>query len=1167
VEARFCGNCGNSLVPRCARCGAELPSSVRFCPECGNPVGEAAPGLSQERKLVTMLFADVTGSTGLGERLDPETLKEVLDAFFESMRRPIESAGGTVEKFIGDAVMAVFGVPVAHEDDATRALEAALGMRKELDALNRTLQEAHGLTLAMRVGIAMGEVVAVTSPRPGEVRVMGDAANVAARLEQTADPGQIRVSERAARAARGFHLVEMGPLQLKGKEQEVHAYELVGESPAGDRVPAAHGAPLVGRESELALLETIYDRVATEGHPHLVTIYGDAGVGKSRLIEEFGTLAARREVSPLVVRGRCLPHGEGVAYWPLAEILKGHAGVMDSDPTGLALQKVEVLGKEVLSPELSPDPARATAALAFSVGLDHPGASFAEEEPRRVRIEITSAWRSYFSALASRGPTIAVVEDIHWADGALLDLLEELADHVEGPLLILCPARSELTGRRPGWGGGRRNFSSLLLEPLTPEKSERLVGFLLEGSKLPQRVRGRILDRGGGNPFFLEEIARHVLEEAGGAERVSIPDTVQGVLAARMDQLGHLEKRTLQSASVVGRVFWIGPLTRLVDGDRARLEEALAGLEDRGLVLARLGSSMAGEREYLFRHILTRDVAYQSLPRRERASAHAEVGAWIEETAGERWPEFAELLAHHYSEAYRSASEQARSEPEAKEELRAKAFRYSLQASEQARIKLALDSGQRMAEAAASMAAGPEEKSQALEALGEIYYLSSQGDLAWAALREAVDARLAGGNQDGQALARLCARALEMVTRGRGAMRSRLSEAEAAPYLEVGVRHAGRGDSEEHARLLTVQSFWPYSFRDKTSSDQELDRARQAGEEAAAMSVRLERPDLASAALDGVASYYVSGGLYGRMGEVVERRLRLADSLSDPWEIGDVFAVAAWAAFHVGRYREAVALADEGLGRVMPESSMMGIYCLDFRAVARCRLGEWEEFLQDVARIAELLGDRREYPPGFASDHIAAAAFVHEARGDHAAADRKLQILSWLEGAEERPSPGWSVWKALVLSRRGDHAAARAILARPEWGFPWGRGYRLEALCDVIAEQGAWTEAPAVVAEARQHAEEAGLLALPLYADRLEGRMAMTRGESDRAIPLLERALKGFEGVEAKWEEARTGVLLADALIHSGRPEAATSHVRISLAVFEELGSVREVEEARRLAT
>jgi class 3 adenylate cyclase/tetratricopeptide (TPR) repeat protein len=1159
--ARFCGNCGTALTPRCARCGAELPLPVRFCPECGNPVAEA-PVLSQERKLVTMLFADVTGSTGLGERLDPESLKEVMDAYFEAMRRPIEREGGTVEKFIGDAVMAVFGVPVSHEDDATRALRAALAMRNELESLNRMLAEVHGLTLEMRVGVGMGEVMAATPPRPGEGMVIGDAANVAARLEQSADPGQIRVSERAARAARGFRLVEIGPLQLRGKEARVHAYELLGESAAGEGGPLSLGAPMVGREREMALLETVYERVAGEGRPHLITVYGDPGVGKSRLIAEFEAWAERLDASPAIVRGRCLPHGEAVTYWPMAEILKTQAGVLDSDPPSLALQKVEVLGKELLSPELAPDPGRAAAALAFSVGIQHPNVPFSEEEPRRVRAEISSAWRSYFSALARRRPTVAVIEDIHWADAALLDLLEELTDHAEGPLLFLCPARPELTGRRAGWGGGRRNVSSLLLEPLTAEESERLVEFLLEGTDLPRPARARIRERGGGNPFFLEEIIHHVLEGAG-VDGGEIPDTVQGVLAARMDLLGQLEKRTLQSASVVGRVFWIGPLARLVSKDRAGLEEALAHLEDRGLVLARLGSSMAGEREYLFKHVLTRDVAYDSLPRRQRASAHAEVADWIEETAGERWPEFVELLAHHYSEAYRSAREQARPDPALGEELRAKAFHYALRAAEEARSKLVLETARRMAEGAVSLAGTADDKSRALEALGETYYLSSQGDLAWAALREAIDARLAGGPEDGPALARLCARALEVATRGRGAMRARLSEDDAAPYLDIGLSRGGAGDGEERARLLTVQSFWPYSFRGKTSTDDELVRARRSGEEAAAMAMRLGRPDLESAALDGVGSYDLSRGLYGLMDQVVDRRLGLVDSLHDAAEVGDIFGVAAWVAFHVGNYPRALELADEGFTRALPEAPLTALDCLDWRALARCRLGQWDEFENDVALIDELLGDRRENPPGFASDHIGAAAFVSEVRGQTDSADHRLRILTWLEQAEERPSPGWLVWHALLLARRGEFAEARAHLERPEEGLQYGRGYILSARCDVLAEEGAWEEAPPVVAEARRHAAEAGLLALPFHADRLEGSAALAAEDIEAATMLLRSAANGFTSLKMRWEAARTTLVLGEAIARGGKGERAKALISKALPTLEELGSLREIGRAR----
>jgi tetratricopeptide (TPR) repeat protein len=499
--------------------------------------------------------------------------------------------------------------------------------------------------------------------------------------------------------------------------------------------------------------------------------------------------------------------------------------------------------------------------------------------------------------------------------------------------------------------------------------------------------------------------------------------------------------------------------------------------------------------------------------------------------------------------------------------MRGKAYEYALEASRLARGRLALDTAQRMAEVALSVAARPIENCDALHALGETYFLSSQGDLAWTSLREAVDARLAAGDGERKdpAVAGLCARALEVVTRGRGAMRARLTQEEASPYLEIGLRHLPDGDSEERVRLLTVQAFWPYSFRESTSTETELQRARESGERAADMAIRLGRADLASAALDGVVSYYQSHGLYGRMEEVVQRRLKLVDDLGDPLEIGDVFAVAAWAAFQVGRYRKAVEFADEGVRRTIPGAQLMGLYCLDFRAVARCRLGEWDAFWRDVALLAELLGERRDRPPGFASDHVAAAAFVHEVQGDQASAERMLRVLSWLEAAEVRPSPGWSVWKALLLSRRGDHAAARDLLARPEEGFGWGRGYRLEALCDVMAEQGAWEEAPHTLDEARRHSEEAGLLALPFYADRLEGAMRLAQAQAQPAVVLLEKAGKGFSGLGARWESARTSIRLADALAQAGRPDEARAHLERSMPVLEELRSLREVAVGREL--
>ena len=351
---------------------------------------------------MTVLFADVTGSTALGEQLDPERLRDVMDTYFVAMREEIEAEGGTVEKFIGDAVMAAFGVPVAHEDDPARALRAALRMRRRLEDVNRDLQSRFGVTLQVRTGVNTGEVLATIDPKPGEAMVTGDAVNAAARLEQVAEPGQIVASERTVRAARSFRSTPLGEIELKGKAERVNATLIIGESDGDERgVPGLH-APMVGRERELTLLRSVYERVAAERRPNLVTVYGEAGVGKSRLTHEFLDWARRQTQAPTIVRGRCLPYGDGVTYWPLAEILKGHADVFDTDPPGLVLEKIRTVGRTLLTTDVTPDPDRAAAALAFTVGVEDPSFPFADLEPREVRAESHAAWRSFFSAPCPR---------------------------------------------------------------------------------------------------------------------------------------------------------------------------------------------------------------------------------------------------------------------------------------------------------------------------------------------------------------------------------------------------------------------------------------------------------------------------------------------------------------------------------------------------------------------------------------------------------------------------------------------------------------------------------------------------------------------------------------------------------------------------------------------
>ena len=576
--------------------------------------------MAEERKVVTVLFADVASSTSLGEQLDSEELRDVMSAWFATARIEVEAQGGQIEKYIGDAVMAVFGVPAAHEDDPSRALRAALAMRERLVELNAQLGERYGVNIDIRIGINTGEAVTTPDPAPGEAIVTGLAVNVAARLEQLAEPGQTIVAERTARAAPAFRFEKLGDLELRGKDEPVPAALLVEADPdAPMRGLPGMRAPLVGRDRELDLLLALHERVVAEGRPHLVTIYGDPGVGKSRLVAEMlSGLAHRTGI------GRCLSYGEGIAYWPLAEILKGIAGIADDDSVETALERVIELADDLLGPARELD----VAALAFTLGLESGSEEFARLQPSAIRAELHRVWRASLSALAAREPLVVVIDDIHWADSALLDLLEEIAQRAQGPLLLVCPSRPELTTSRPTWGGGQRSFSSVFLGPLSSDSASDLVSHLLDVDGLRSDTRKLILDRAEGNPFFLEEILRRLIDEErivrdGGRWRATdelmqleLPDTVQGVLAARIDLLEPSTKRTLQQASVVGRVFWKGAVAALVD-DHV-VEPDLRRLEERELVAARFTSSMAGEDELAFSHILTRDVAYESLPRRDR---------------------------------------------------------------------------------------------------------------------------------------------------------------------------------------------------------------------------------------------------------------------------------------------------------------------------------------------------------------------------------------------------------------------------------------------------------------------------------------------------------------------------------------------------------------------
>jgi class 3 adenylate cyclase/tetratricopeptide (TPR) repeat protein len=580
-----------------------------------------------ERKLATVLFVDLVDSTALITGADPEVVRRRVQSFFDRVSHCVITHGGIVEKFAGDAVMAAFGIPQAHEDDAERAVRAGLAI---LDAVEE-------LELAARVGVESGEVVA----EDGEATfATGEAVTLAARLEQVAEPGQLLIGPGAHRLTLGrVEVEELGPVELKGLAEPVWAWRAVGANGGGARMQAVR-APLVGRDAELELLTNTFERALRDRRAHLFTVYGDPGVGKSRLAREF---AATLE-GATVLSGRSLPYGEGVTYWPLAEMVKGAAGIADDDPLEDAIEKLRAFCEDE--------------AVADLLGL----ASGVLEAVRAERSQQEIAWaaREWAQRLAQEQPLVLVFEDIHWAEEPLLELIEHLSAWVrEAPLLLVCLARTELLDIRPGWGGGRVRATAIELEPLGREDSEELVEALLTDGELPEHARQELLDKTEGNPLFVEETMRMLAEE--GFECVDrIPDTVQALIAARIDRLPPEAKVLLQRAAVVGRVFWAGALERL-SPELESIEQPLDDLLLRDFVMHESHSSIRGEDAYRFKHVLIREVAYGGLSKSARAEYHAGFAEWLKERAGE---ELLEIRAYHLDHATQLLAELDGSAPE-----------------------------------------------------------------------------------------------------------------------------------------------------------------------------------------------------------------------------------------------------------------------------------------------------------------------------------------------------------------------------------------------------------------------------------------------------------------------------------------------------------------------
>jgi class 3 adenylate cyclase/tetratricopeptide (TPR) repeat protein len=698
-RAQFCMSCGSELAPRCPSCGAENPAGAKFCIECGTALGaKSAPGETpaaapaatappaappEERRLATVLFADLSGYTAAAERLDPEAVKAMVDRTLRRLGEEIERYGGTIDKFIGDNVMGVFGAPVSHEDDPERAVRAGLAMQEAMAEANRSSEATTGVSFSLRVGINSGEVMA--GAVGDRYTVMGDPVNVAARLQAASRPNSVTVGESTYRASREAIAYErLEPLLLKGKEEPVPAWEATGTLGEPRRGAARAATPLIGREEEAGLLASLVERVEREGRPHLVTVIGQAGVGKSRLLRELTASLESSEDPPTIRRGQCPPYGAGIAYWALVEVLREEFEIVDTDPPETAWEKlrdgVGRLLEELGEPEAGE---RNAALLAVPLGIETPEQPADADDPQRMREALFSASRAVIEAITRRRPVVLAIDDIHWADEGMLDLIDHLARWVRGPLLLVCLTRDELLERRPGWGGGRRNATAISLEPLTAEETRELVAALMPDYHFGDgRNRGRInggaqlvpqvAERSGGNPLFAEEMVNRLIEEDT-VEAEALPSTVQSLLAARLDSLDRLERRLLLHASVIGQTFWEGSLEGAAREEGLDLGRTLAALQEKDLLSPSPGSRLAGQREYAFKHVLIRDVAYGMLPKSVRCRKHVEVGEFIRERAGERVDAFVGLIAEHYARAAALGSDAGLDE-EALAELQAQAL-------------------------------------------------------------------------------------------------------------------------------------------------------------------------------------------------------------------------------------------------------------------------------------------------------------------------------------------------------------------------------------------------------------------------------------------------------------------------------------------------------------
>jgi len=1088
----------------------------------------------EARKLVTVLFSDLEGSTQLGEQLDTELLRALLTEYFDAMAEVVAEWGGTVEKYIGDAVLAVFGIPDTHEDDAIRAVRAGLEMQERLAEINPSLVQRYSAELAMRIGINTGEVIASTG---AEALLAGDVFNVASRLEGVAETGTVVVGERTHRATESsFEFGAMGEFALRGKSEPQAVWRVVSPRIEADRT---FGTAMVGRAAELGMLDALMEQAIGGQTPRLVVVAGEAGIGKSRLVGEF---VAAQEGSARALVSRCLPYGQGITFWPLREVLWEAAGIAMDDTAKEAAAKLQALVAELPEDAVS-DPQWLAFALATTAGITLADNPFDRLAPESAGEELQLAWPAFASALASQQPTVIVIEDLHWAERPLLDMIERLAMRALGPLLIVATTRPEFMEREGGWGS-RAIPSQISLGPLTKASFDELMAQL--APDLDETQRQELLGSAGGNPFFAEELARHALDD--GIDRlpsgaVLVPDSARAVLAARIDQLGTADREVLQDASVIGEVFWPAPLEQIRDQDVAA---ALGTLERTGFVTTRPVTTLPGQREMAFRHGLMCDVAYQSIARRRLATTHAAVAEWTEDLAADRRDEFIEVIAHHYAAAAQpeTANLAWRDDPERREQVRVRAIESLVEAGKVSRRRFAIDQAVEYADRALALAATEQERLMALELKAASYHAAARVDEAWPVYVDAIAAARAVGDEED--ISRLVTESTLLWARYGGAFSGEGWKPQAVEVVQTRLAEIGEEDeSLELAALLTGRTVWGR----RQLFDRSAENVKADAERAIAISENLGSQRLMSHALDSYEMVLREEGFCG-LGDLADRMVKLGSEMPDRRQGHEMLITAAMALAEIGRHRDAAevaAIAHADAESMGVHQRIHGVGVLTAHMVPEGMLSDAAGASETLLAIAEEDGGALCDFGGIAVSGRALALFEQGRTAEGA------EAVAYFEAGIPTDTNRITMVELQLVERIRpfvglDHAE-RLLAQVPEPRTPARRLYSIRARLPIAALSGDWEQAEHMIVQARELARPSCAPQLLAFADWAE---AVRDIDVDRARGALDAL-----------GEPYTAARLAVDFLGTIPPDEGAEFRAETAARLESMGALTSLEELR----